>query len=119
MKPDGQLMVKDRKKDIIISGGENISSLEIEQVLYGHPAVLECAVIGKNDEKWGEIPLAFVVLREGYALTPEDIIKYGRENMAHFKAPREVKILKEMPKGGTGKLLKSALRERYRNEGQA
>jgi fatty-acyl-CoA synthase len=115
VEPDGQLIVKDRKKDIIISGGENISSLEIEQVLYGHPAVLECAVIGKNDEKWGEVPLAFVVLREGYRVTPEEFIQYARENMAHFKAPREVKILKEFPKGGTGKILKSVLRDRYRS----
>jgi len=110
---DGQLIVKDRKKDIIISGGENISSLEIEQVLYGHPAILECAVIGKKDEKWGEIPLALIVLREGYQDPPEEFIKYARENMAHFKAPQEVRILNEFPKGGTGKILKSVLRQKY------
>ena len=75
LEPDGQLIVKDRKKDIIISGGENISSLEIEQVLYGHPAILECAVIGKNDEKWGEIPLALIVLREGYRDHPGRVHK--------------------------------------------
>jgi fatty-acyl-CoA synthase len=115
LEADGQLIVKDRKKDIIISGGENISSLEIEQVLYGHPAVLECAVIGKNDQKWGEVPLAFVVLREGYQATPQEFIQYTRDNMAHFKAPREVRILKEFPKGGTGKILKSVLRDKYRN----
>jgi fatty-acyl-CoA synthase len=114
MEPDGQLIVKDRKKDIIISGGENISSLEIEQVLYGHPAVLECAVIGKSDEKWGETPLAFIVLREGFRVTPEEFIQYARDNMAHFKAPREVRIISEFPKGGTQKILKSVLRERYR-----
>jgi len=108
------MIVKDRKKDIIISGGENISSLEIEQVLYGHPAVLECAVIGKYDEKWGEIPLAFIVLREGFRVTPEEFIQYARDNMAHFKAPREVRIISEFPKGGTEKILKSVLRERYR-----
>jgi fatty-acyl-CoA synthase len=113
LEADGQLIVKDRKKDIIISGGENISSLEIEQVLYGHPAVLECAVIGKSDEKWGEIPLALIVLREGYDTTPEEFIKYARENLAHFKAPREVRVLTEFPKGGTGKILKSVLREKY------
>lgn len=113
LEPDGQLIVKDRKKDIIISGGENISSLEVEQVLYSHPAILECAVIGKKDEKWGEVPLALVVLREGYTITPAEIIKYARDNLAHFKAPREVIILKELPKGGTGKILKSVLRERY------
>lgn len=111
---DGQIIIKDRKKDIIISGGENISSLEIEQILYGHPAILECGVIGKYDEKWGEIPLAFVVLREGFKATPEEIIQFARQNMAHFKAPREVRILPELPKGGTGKILKSILRERYR-----
>jgi len=114
MESDGQLIVKDRKKDIIISGGENISSLEIEQVLYGHPGILECAVIGKNDEKWGEVPLALIVLREGYQVTPEEFIRYARDNMAHFKVPREVRILSEFPKGGTGKILKSVLRERYR-----
>jgi fatty-acyl-CoA synthase len=113
LEPDGQLIVKDRKKDIIISGGENISSLEIEQALYGHPAILECAVIGKHDEKWGETPLALVVLREGYQVTPEDIVQYARENLARFKVPREVRILSEFPKGGTGKILKSVLRERY------
>ncbi len=110
---DGQLIVRDRQKDIIISGGENISSLEIEQVLYGHPAVLECAVIGRNDEKWGEIPVAFIVLREGAKATENDFIAYARDNLAHFKAPRAVKILKELPKGGTGKILKSVLRDRY------
>jgi fatty-acyl-CoA synthase len=115
IEPDGQLIVKDRKKDIIISGGENISSLEIEQVLYGHPSILECAVIGKNDEKWGEVPLALVVPREGCRVTPEELIQYARDNMAHFKAPREVKILREFPRGGTGKILKSVLREKYRN----
>jgi fatty-acyl-CoA synthase len=114
LEPDGQMIVKDRKKDIIISGGENISSLEIEQVLYGHPAVLECAVIGKLDEKWGEVPLAFVVLREGFKVTSEEFIQYARENLAHFKAPREVRVISELPKGGTGKILKSVLRERYR-----
>jgi fatty-acyl-CoA synthase len=76
--------------------------------------VLECAVIGKNDEKWGEVPLAFVVLREGYQATPQEFIQYTRDNMAHFKAPREVRILKEFPKGGTGKILKSVLRDKYR-----
>ncbi len=117
LEPDGQLIVKDRKKDIIISGGENISSLEIEQVLYGHPAILECAAIGRLDEKWGEVPLGLVVLREGFQTSAEEIIRYARDHMAHFKAPREVKILKDFPKGGTGKILKSVLREKYREGG--
>ena len=112
--PDGSLYIKDRKKDIIISGGENISSLEVEQVLYSHPDILECAVIGKLDEKWGEVPLAFVVLREGSKATPEEVIDFARSRMAHFKAPKAVKIIQEFPRGGTGKILKSLLREKYR-----
>jgi fatty-acyl-CoA synthase len=112
--PEGSLYVRDRKKDIIISGGENISSIEVEQVLYSHPDILECAVIGKLDEKWGEVPLAFVVLEEGAKATPKEIIDFARSRMAHFKAPKEVRIIDEFPRGGTGKILKSTLRERYR-----
>jgi fatty-acyl-CoA synthase len=112
--PDGSLYIKDRKKDIIISGGENISSLEVEQVLYSHPDILECAVIGKLDEKWGEVPLAFVVLREGSKATPQEVIDFARSRMAHFKAPKAVRIIQEFPRGGTGKILKSLLREKYR-----
>lgn len=115
--PDGSLYVKDRKKDIIISGGENISSLEVEQVLYAHPDILECAVIGKLDEKWGEVPLAFVVLREGSKTIPQEIIDFAKSRMARFKAPKEVRIMDEFPRGGTGKILKSVLRERYRSPG--
>jgi fatty-acyl-CoA synthase len=112
--PDGSLYVKDRKKDIIISGGENISSLEVEAVLYAHPDILECAVIGKLDEKWGEVPLAFVVPKEGAEITSEEVIDFARSSLAHFKAPKEVKIIDEFPRGGTGKILKSVLREKYR-----
>ena len=111
--PDGSLYIRDRKKDIIISGGENISSLEIEQVLYSHPDILECAVIGKKDPKWGEIPKAIVVLKSGAKLTPQEITDFTRDRMAHFKALREAEIVDEMPRGGTGKILKSVLRERY------
>ena len=110
---DGYLLIKDRKKDIIISGGENISSLEVEQVLYSHPDILECAVIGRSDERWGEVVLALVVLKEGTQATPEDIIEFGRSKLAHFKSPREVKIIDEFPRGGTGKILKPILREKY------
>ena len=113
MGPDGSLFIRDRMKDIIISGGENISSLEIEQVLYSHPDILECAVIGKKDSKWGEIPKAIVVLKAGATLTTHEIIAYSRENLAHFKALREAEIIDEMPRGGTGKILKSTLREKY------
>jgi len=111
--PDGSLYIRDRMKDIIISGGENVSSLEIEQVLYSHSDILECAVIGKKDPKWGEVPKAIVVLKPGAALTPQEIIAYSRENLAHFKALRQAEIIDEMPRGGTGKILKSTLREKY------
>ena len=113
MGPDGSLYIRDRMKDIIISGGENISSLEIEQVLYSHPDILECAVIGKQDPKWGEIPKAIVVLKPGVKLTSQAIIDYSREKMAHFKALREAEIIDEMPRGGTGKIVKSSLRKKY------
>lgn len=113
MDNDGSLYIRDRKKDIIISGGENISSLEIEQVLYSHPDILECAVIGKVDPKWGEIPKAIVVLKPGAALTTEDIINLTRQKLAHFKALRQAVIIKEMPRGGTGKILKSVLRKEH------
>ena len=115
MGPDGSLYVKDRQKDIIISGGENISSLEVEAVLYSHPEIFECAVISKPDDKWGEIPLAFVVLKEGSGIKPEEIIVFSREHLAHFKAPKEVRIIDEFPRGGTGKILKSLLRESIRS----
>jgi len=115
MGPDGSLYVKDRQKDIIISGGENISSLEVEAVLYSHPEIFECAVIAKPDDKWGEIPLAFVVPKEGSGIKPEEIIVFSREHLAHFKAPKEVKIIDEFPRGGTGKILKSILREQIRS----
>jgi len=111
--PDGSLYIRDRIKDIIISGGENISSLEIEQVLYSHPDIFECAVIGKKDPKWGEIPKAIVVPKAGAELTPQGVIDFSREMLAHFKALREAEIIDEMPRGGTGKILKSVLRKRY------
>ncbi|MBW2096733.1 MAG: long-chain-fatty-acid--CoA ligase [Deltaproteobacteria bacterium] len=113
MGPDGSLYIRDRMKDIIISGGENISSLEIEQVLYAHPDILECAVIGKQDLKWGEIPKAIVVPKPGATLSAEEVIAFSREKLAHFKALREAEIIDEMPRGGTGKILKSALRKEH------
>lgn len=113
MDPDGSLYIRDRMKDIIISGGENISSLEIEQVLYSHPDVLDCAVIGKKDRKWGEIPKAIIVPRPGAVLTEKEIVDFSRDNLAHFKALREAEIISEMPRSGTGKILKSVLRDNY------
>ncbi len=115
MGPDGSLFIKDRMKEIIISGGENISSLEVEQVLYSHPDILECAVVGRPHEKWGEVPVAFVVPREDTEPSPQEIIDFARSQMARFKAPKEVKIIDAFPRGGTGKILKSVLRERVRS----
>ncbi|MEM9623538.1 MAG: acyl-CoA synthetase [Pseudomonadota bacterium] len=107
---DGYIQIMDRSKDIIISGGENISSIEIEDVLFRHPAVLEAAVVAKHDDKWGETPCAFVTLRPGQELTEADVIQYCQENMARFKVPRTV-VFAELPKTSTGKVQKFALRE--------
>jgi fatty-acyl-CoA synthase len=108
--PDGYLQIKDRSKDIIISGGENISSVEIEGVLYRHPAVLEAAVVARPDAKWGESPCAFVTLRDDAAVSEEEIITFCRDNMAHFKAPKSV-VFGPLPKTSTGKVQKFLLRE--------
>ena len=105
--------IVDRKKDVIISGGENISSPEIEDVLYKHPAVLECAVIGVPHEKWGETPKALVVLREGASATDAELIQFCRDAMAHFKCPTSVDFLDELPRTATGKLQKFRLRKSY------
>ena len=109
--PDGYIEIKDRSKDIIISGGENISTIEIEDVLYRHPAVLEAAVVAKPDERWGETPCAFVTLKQEGAATADDIIGFCRGRMAHFKAPRTV-VFGPLPKTSTGKIQKFVLRER-------
>ncbi|MBE3595815.1 MAG: long-chain-fatty-acid--CoA ligase [Hydrogenibacillus sp.] len=110
--PDGYIELRDRKKDMIISGGENISTIEVERTLSEHPAVLECAVIGIPDEKWGEVPKAFVVLREGAEATPEELIAFCRERMAHFKCPKVVERVDALPKTSTGKTQKFFLRQR-------
>ncbi|MCZ6616521.1 MAG: AMP-binding protein, partial [Gammaproteobacteria bacterium] len=108
--PDGYIQIKDRSKDIIISGGENISSIEVEDVLYSHPAIMEAAVVAKSDEKWGETPCAFVTLKPGTTLSESDVIGYCRDNMAHFKIPRHV-VFAELPKTSTGKVQKFVLRD--------
>lgn len=108
--PDGYIQLKDRSKDIIISGGENISSIEVEDVLYKHPDIQAAAVVARPDEKWGETPCAFVELREGATVTEEDIIAFAREHLAGFKAPRTI-VFCELPKTSTGKIQKFALRE--------
>ncbi len=109
----GSINIVDRKKDVIISGGENISSPEVEAVLYRHEAVLECAVIGVPHEQWGETPKALIVLRDGASATEADIISFCRESMAHFKCPTSVEFLHALPRTATGKLQKFRLRERY------
>jgi fatty-acyl-CoA synthase len=112
--PDGYVEIKDRSKDIIISGGENISSLEVEETLYRHPKVMEAAVVAKPDEKWGETPCAFVALKPGATATPEEVIAFCRDNMAHYKAPRAV-VFGALPKTSTGKIQKFMLRERAKD----
>ncbi|HYQ98560.1 MAG TPA: acyl-CoA synthetase, partial [Casimicrobiaceae bacterium] len=109
---DGYIEVKDRSKDIIISGGENVSSLEVEECLYRHPDVMEAAVVAKPDSKWGETPCAFVTLKPGApSVTEADIIAWCREHLAHFKAPHAV-VFGPLPKTSTGKIQKFVLRER-------
>jgi len=110
MHPDGYIQLKDRSKDIIISGGENISSIEVEDVLYKHPAVASAAVVAKPDAKWGETPCAFIELRNGAAVTEEDLIAWCRDKLAHYKCPRHVVFI-ELPKTSTGKIQKFKLRE--------
>ena len=112
---DGYIEIKDRSKDIIISGGENISTIEIEKILYRHPAILEAAVTAMPDEKWGETPCAFVFLHENAEASEQEIIDYCRENMARFKAPRKV-VFGALPKTSTGKIQKFELRERARQQ---
>jgi fatty-acyl-CoA synthase len=114
MQPDGYVKIKDRSKDIIISGGENISSLEVEDVLYRHPAVLGAAVVAMPDEKWGETPCAFVELKPNTKISDKEIIDFCRQHLARFKAPRAV-VFGELPKTSTGKIQKFQLREKAKS----
>ncbi len=109
----GNVHIVDRQKDVIISGGENISSPEIEDMLYKHPAVLECAVIGIPDEQWGETPKAIVVLRDGETATEQELMDFCRDNMTHFKCPTSVEFVDALPRTATGKLQKFKLREKF------
>jgi len=111
MHPDGYVEIRDRRKDIIISGGENISTQEVEKVLCDHPDVLECAVIAVPHEKWGEVPRAFVTLKPGRAATDQEIIDFCRQRLAHFKCPQGV-VFGPLPKTSTGKVKKFELREK-------
>jgi fatty-acyl-CoA synthase len=108
--PDGYMKIKDRSKDIIISGGENISSIEVEDVLYRHPDVLAAAVVAKPDERWGETPCAFVELKSGSTTLAEDIVAHCKKHLAAFKVPRAV-VFGELPKTSTGKIQKFELRK--------
>ena len=108
--PDGYAKIMDRSKDIIISGGENISSLEVEEVLYTHPAIMTAAVVAKPDPRWQEVPCAFIELKQGAKTTPEDVIEFCKQHLARFKVPKDV-VIGDIPKTSTGKLQKFILRE--------
>ncbi len=114
MQPDGYVKIKDRSKDVIISGGENISSIEVEEALYRHPAVLAAAVVAQPDPKWGETPCAFVEVKPEAKVTEAELIEHCRSMLARFKAPKKV-VFGELPKTSTGKIQKFLLRERARS----
>ena len=114
MHPDGYIELRDRSKDVVISGGENISTIEVEQALMSHPAVLEAAVIGVPDDKWGEHPKAFVLLRAGHSATPQELIAHVRTKIASYKAPRDIVFTADLPKTSTGKIQKFVLRDAER-----
>jgi acyl-CoA synthetase (AMP-forming)/AMP-acid ligase II len=107
---DGYLFIVDRLKDMIVSGGENIAGSEVERVLYEHAAVLEAAVVGRPDSRWGEVPLAFVVLRSGQSVGPDELIAHCGERLARFKVPKDVTFLDALPRNPSGKVLKRELR---------
>jgi fatty-acyl-CoA synthase len=110
---DGSILIVDRKKDIIVSGGENISSLEVEKAILAHPAVYEAAVIPVPDDKWGEVPRALVVTKPGSNVTDAELIDFCRSRIAHYKCPRFVEFVENLPKTATGKILKKGLRAKY------
>ncbi|HRH88911.1 MAG TPA: AMP-binding protein, partial [Rubrivivax sp.] len=114
MQPDGYVKIKDRSKDVIISGGENISSIEVEDVLHRHPAVMAAAVVAMPDAKWGEVPCAFVELKGDAAVSPSEIVDFCRTQLARFKVPKQV-VFGELPKTSTGKVQKFMLRERAKS----
>jgi fatty-acyl-CoA synthase len=111
---DGYVKIKDRSKDVIISGGENISSLEVEDVLYRHPAVIAAAVVAKPDDKWGEVPAAFIELKPGAGCSEADIVEHCRGHLARFKVPKQV-VFGELPKTSTGKIQKYVLRQQAKS----
>jgi fatty-acyl-CoA synthase len=110
---NGYVLIVDRKKDIIVSGGENISSLEVEKAMLAHPAVLEIAVIPVADQRWGEVPKALVVLKPGATATEAELVEFSRSCLTHYKCPKSVLFVDSLPKTGTGKVLKKNLRAQY------
>jgi acyl-CoA synthetase (AMP-forming)/AMP-acid ligase II len=108
---DGYLFIVDRLKDMIVSGGENIASSEVERVVYSHVAVLEAAVVGRPDERWGEVPVAFVVRRDGAAVSADELMAHCRGQLAKFKTPKDVVFLDALPRNPSGKVLKRELRD--------
>ena len=116
MSEDGSILIVDRKKDIIVSGGENISSLEVEKALLAHPGVYEAAIIPIPDEKWGEVPKGLVVAKPGSSLTEAELLEFCRARIAHYKCPQSIVFLESLPKTATGKILKKHLREKYRGK---
>ena len=109
---DGYLFIVDRLKDMIVSGGENIASSEVERVLYEHEAVVEAAVVGQPDDRWGEVPIAFVVVSRDASTTPEELVEHCRGQLARFKVPKQVVLVDALPRNPSGKVLKRELRDR-------
>jgi fatty-acyl-CoA synthase len=112
MHPDGYIEVRDRAKDVVVSGGENISTIEVEKAVAAFAGVVDVAVVGVPDDRWGERPKAFVVLAEGHRATQEEVLEFLRDRLARYKNPREVEFVAELPKTSTGKIQKFALREK-------
>jgi fatty-acyl-CoA synthase len=112
----GSILIVDRKKDIIVSGGENISSLEVEKAILAHPAVYEAAVIPVPDDKWGEVPKALVVTKPGSSITEGELLEFCRSRIARYKCPRAIEFVENLPKTATGKVLKKGLRAKYWSE---
>jgi len=110
---EGYVLIVDRAKDMVLSGGENIGTAEIERIIYQHPDILECAVIAVPDDRWGEVPKALVTVREGSCPSEQEILDHCRRHLAGFKVPKSVEFMESLPKGGTGKILKRLLREKY------
>jgi fatty-acyl-CoA synthase len=113
MDEEGYVTIVDRKKDMILTGGENVYSTEVENVLYMHPAILECAVVGVPDQKWGEVIKGIVVVKPGQKVTEQEIIQFCKDKMAHYKAPKSIDFIKSLPKTGSGKIHKKGLRDKY------